>query len=277
MSIRRRRKGSSPAAALLLASALFFLTAAVAAAAAADAGGGCADTKCGGAAERCCAGSPALQRNKDACAAEGSACDGCCGWRPVYTSEEPPARLPAAAAAWVRALGLRRQAFGYYFGATYDSELEVRGLPAARFPGGARSLSGEIYNLFAVNRSSCGSLKQGGFPLHRLSGDEIYHYYAGDGPLTLFVFDLESAVLRNVSIGAAVPGRDRPQYTIPGGTWTGALLAPGATWALTGASTVPGFDPRDSFMASDNASFVSELRALFPHDARLIDRLVAFH
>ncbi len=232
---------------------------------AASAGGLCTDTKCGGAAARCCEGSPALQR-KDVCV--GSAdCDACCGW----VSKD----VPFKAAAWIEALGLRKQPFGNFMTPTYDSELEVRGLPVTRFPGGTRSLSGDIYNLFAVNRS-CNTSAQAGFPLHALAGDEIYHYYAGDGPLMLYRFDIENAVLHNISIGATTPGRDQPQYTIPGGTWTGALLAQGTTWALTGASTIPGFNPLDSHMAADNATVIAELRRVFPENVDLIDRLVSF-
>ena len=36
------------------------------------------------------------------------------------------------------------------------------------------------------------------------------------------------------------------QHTVPGGVWTGALLADGTTWAMTGAQTTPAWDPRDS-------------------------------
>ena len=229
--------------------------------------GFCTDTQCGGAARQCCEGSPALQ-HKDMCV--GSAvCDSCCGW--VQRG------IPFEAQKWVDALDLVRQPFGNFMALTYDSSLEASGLPEPRFQGGTRSLGGDIYNLFAVNRSENSSNAQRGFPLHKLEGDEIYHYYSGDGPLTLFQFDLDSGVIHNISIGATRPGHDRPQYTIPGGTWTGALLAEGTTWALTGASTIPGFDPRDSHMAADNATFVAELRRVFPDQVALINRLVTFH
>ena len=71
-------------------------------------------------------------------------------------------------------------------------------------------------------------------------------------------FDMAAGRVTNVSIGVSVPGRDRPQHTIPGRTWTGALLAKGTSWALTGAGTTPAFDPRDSQMAADN--IVAKLR-----------------
>jgi predicted cupin superfamily sugar epimerase len=80
----------------------------------------------------------------------------------------------------------------------------------------------------------------------------------------------------NVSIGVSVPGRDRPQHTIPGRTWTGALLAKGTSWALTGAGTTPAFDPRDSHMAADNPTALAEFHRRFPDHRALIDRLTSF-
>ena len=232
---------------------------------AASTDGLCTDTRCGGAAKRCCEGSPALQK-KSWC--DGAVtCDSCCGW--VSSS------IPAEAAKWVSSLKLQKQAFGNFMTETYSSNITVDKLPP-KFSGGARSLHGDIYNLFASNRSDS-SLKQAGFPLHMLEGDETYHYYAGDGPLHLFEFQIETGTVRNVSIGASLPGRDVPQFTIPGGMWTGALLAPGTTWALTGAGTTPGFDPRDSHMLADNKTMVAEMHRRFPGFKALIDRLLAFN
>jgi len=225
--------------------------------------GVCTDTRCGGAAKGCCEGSPALQR-KDMC--QGSVdCDACCGWVSVT--------IPEAAANWVEALKLQKQPYGNFMTETYTSDLQAR-LPS-RFKGGTRALSADIYNLFALNRTDTTS-SQGGFPLHMLEGDETYHYYAGDGPLTLFIFDFGSGTVSNVSLGAAKPMQDQPQYTIRGQTWSGALLAKGSTWALTGASTTPGFDPRDSHMAAGNATLMLEFHDRFPQYADLISRLTAF-
>jgi predicted cupin superfamily sugar epimerase len=175
----------------------------------------------------------------------------------------------------VSALVLQKQVYGNFLGVTYNSEVKVNDLPP-NFEGGTRSLHGDIYNLYTINRSDT-SGAQAGFPLHMLEGDETYHYYAGDGALTLYEFDLEALVVRNISIGASVPGRDRPQHTIAGRTWTGALLAEGTSWALTGAGTTPGFDPRDSHMAADNKTFVTELHRLFPNQRALIGRLTSFN
>jgi predicted cupin superfamily sugar epimerase len=224
----------------------------------------CTDTRCAGAAKECCEGSPALQK-KDMCV--GSAdCDACCGW--------VSSTIPFTAQRWIDALSLEKQVFGNFLGITYSSKYEVEQLPS-NFKGGKRMLNGEIYNLFTINRSDT-TQAQGGFPLHMLEGDETYHYYTGDGPLTLFEFDLDSRTVKNISIGSTTPGCDVPQHTILGRTWTGALLSEGTTWTLTGAGTTPGFDPRDSHMLADDAAMMVEFHNLFPNHTGLIKRLTSF-
>ena len=227
----------------------------------------CTDTRCGSAAKICCEGSPALQK-KSICVGSVE-CDSCCGW--------VSRTVPTLAQNWISTLGLQKQEFGNFFGITYTSEIQVKKLPSSQFPGGSRRLHGDIYNLFTINRSDTTNA-QAGFPLHMLEDDETYHYYAGDGALTLIEFHLDSLTVKNISIGNQQPGRDVPQYTIPSRTWTGALLAKGSTtWALTGAGTTPGFDPRDSKMAADNTTLLSELYQLFPNHTGLIRRLTSFH
>ena len=60
-----------------------------------------------------------------------------------------------------------------------------------------------------------------------------------------------------------------------GGLWAGALLPANTTWALTGAVTVPAFDPRDSVMAADDPAALRALLAAFPEQRRLIERLTS--
>ena len=182
--------------------------------------------------------------------------------------------IPEPAQRWVESLSLEHQNFGNFLGITYNSQYQVEHLPS-NFKGGQRMLHGEIYNLFAFNGSNP-TLSQGGFPLHMLEGDETYHYYAGDGALTLFEFDFDTRTVKNISIGATNPGIDVPQHTISGRTWTGCLLSNGTTWALTGAGTTPGFDPRDSHMAIENATQMNAFYKLFPNHKNLIKRLTSF-
>ena len=179
--------------------------------------------------------------------------------------------IPAAAQKWVDSLGLESQAFGNYLAETYTSDIIVSDLPS-RFVGGCRNLSDDIYNLYA--RHSNNSSRVAGFPLHMLMSDEMWIYHAGDGPLTLFLFDLDKGSLRNVTVGNTAG--TLPQFVVPHETWIGMLLDPDTTWALTGAQNSPAFDPRDSFMAFDNATLVAQFYATYPHNQQLIDRLLAF-
>ena len=208
---------------------------------------------------------------------------------------------PELAAEYIDSLHLSKQSFGNYFAATFSSDLKYN-LPAGA---GTRGLAGTIYNLFALDKdarptgmyarekwwhSNCSKLKtpsrssllrikttegaQGGFPLHILDNQhEIWNYYDGDGPIIVYTFDFASG---NVSAQAIGTFPARPQYVLPNATWNGALLAPGTTWALTGATTVVDFDPSDSHFASESATTMAKLYAAFPSHHDLIERLTSF-
>jgi predicted cupin superfamily sugar epimerase len=175
-------------------------------------------------------------------------------------------QIPDAALAWVKALDLQKQPFGNFMRENPDSQWEVHGLPA-QFPGGTRAISGNIYNLLAVDPRDP-SLSQGGFPLHMMEGDEVYHYYAGDGPLLLFDFDWSTGDVTNTSVGAMVPGRDTPQYVIANGSWSGALLAEGSTWVLTGAPPVHASIPHPMHLTQRGPTQVPKQRPLGTREIR---------
>ena len=135
--------------------------------------------------------------------------------------------------------------------------------------------------------SSTHNNSQGGFPLHSLASDETWHYYAGDGPITLIEFDLVAKTIRRTQVGITLGAQ--PQYTVANSTWVAALLqlpvgqlnsqtdvATQTTWALTGAQNTPGFDPRDSVMAADNKTLLEQFYEAFPDDVALIKRLTSF-
>ena len=187
----------------------------------------------------------------------------------------PKIQIPAAAQRYVDALGLARTPFGNYFADFYASRYNDTALPSSRFPGGTRVLASSIYNLFASDAAHPNGTQQRGFPLHRLTQDEIWNYYDGDGPVTLYLFDFETARVRTVVVGR-LADRGVPQFVVPGGAYVGALLASSATWCVTGAQTVPGWDPRDTAMVAGNATLLAEFNARFPHEQALIERLTAF-
>ena len=158
---------------------------------------------------------------------------------------------------------------------TYGSRYNATGLPTNIFAGGTRALASDIYNLFAADAAAPGGPHQRGFPLHRLEQDEVWHFYDGDGPVDLFLFDFETGGVATPVVGR-VPDGGVPQFAVPGGAWAGALLAADTTWCMTGAQTTPAFDPRDSTMAATNATLVQQFLARFPGHRSLIKRLIAF-
>lgn len=192
-------------------------------------------------------------------------------WMLVLLIVRCGATVPTSAQRYVDSLSLTRTQFGTFFKATWTSPFNTSSLPL-RFVGGIRPLSSSIYNLYA--RDDDAGSDQGGFPLHRLQSDEAWNFYAGDGGIVLYEFNWDEAAVTNVTIG--VGHGEFPQYTVLAQTWVGALLAKDTTWALTGSSNTPGFDPRDSEMARSNATLVRAFEKRFPKFVRLIQRLTSF-
>jgi predicted cupin superfamily sugar epimerase len=143
---------------------------------------------------------------------------------------------------------------GGYFRETYRS--------AGSFePGGAydgrRSVSTAIYYLLTPDTCSA---------LHRLPGDEIFHFYLGD-PVHMLLLRPDGAVERPI-LGPDLETM-RVQQVVPGGTWQGSRLAPGGAWALLGTTMAPGFEPGDYEagtldLARAYPGAAEEIRALLP-------------
>ena len=120
---------------------------------------------------------------------------------------------------------------------------------------GPRALSTAIYFLLQGHEFSA---------LHRLRSDEMWHFHAG-APLR--VVELTPAgTLREHRLGLDVGAGERPQATIPAGSWFGARVADSASFALVGCTVAPGFDFAD-FELGDPA----ELRARYSRYADTID------
>ena len=79
--------------------------------------------------------------------------------------------------------------------------------------------------------------------IHRLPGDEVFHFYLGD-PVEMLQLRPDGTVER-LTIGTDVGKGMRPQVVVPGGTWQGSRLLPGGEFALMGTTMAPGFDARD--------------------------------
>jgi len=79
--------------------------------------------------------------------------------------------------------------------------------------------------------------------IHRLPGDELFHFYLGDPVEMLQLWPDGSS--RRVVIGSNLDGDARPQVLVPGGVWQGCRLREGGRFALMGTTMAPGFDARD--------------------------------
>jgi hypothetical protein len=121
-----------------------------------------------------------------------------------------------AAGAVIAALGLQPlQPEGGYFRETYRS---------------ARSTA--IYYL--ITRDSFSRM-------HRLTGDEVFHFYRGDPVEQLHLRPDGSGEW--ITLGTELHAGQRPQVVVPGGTWQGARLTAGGQFALLGTTMAPPFDP----------------------------------
>lgn len=94
--------------------------------------------------------------------------------------------------------------------------------------------------------------------LHRLSTEEVWHFYAGD-PVEHLILDPASGKGLKTQLGSNFASGETPQLVVPGGSWQGARLAPGGAWALLGCTMSPGWDERE-FTLGDRA----DLAARFP-------------
>ncbi len=75
--------------------------------------------------------------------------------------------------------------------------------------------------------------------LHRLTGDEVYHFYLGD-PVELVEL-LPDGTARRTVLGGDIAAGQEVQHLVPAGNWQGSRLAEGGAWALMGTTMCPGY------------------------------------
>ncbi len=102
--------------------------------------------------------------------------------------------------------------------------------------------------------------------LHRLPGDEVYHFYRGDPVELLLLFADDCGEL--VRLGPDLVAGQRPQVVVPAGVWQGSRLVPGGRWALLGTTMAPPFE-FDQFTPGD----AEALAVRYPDFAALIHAL----
>lgn len=75
--------------------------------------------------------------------------------------------------------------------------------------------------------------------LHRLTGPELWHHYAG-APVAMLLLGPDGAIDRPV-LGDDLESGQRPFLPVPANTWMGAHTA--GDWSLVGTTMAPPFDP----------------------------------
>ena len=123
---------------------------------------------------------------------------------------------------------------GGYFVRTYASAIQ---LPKDVLPpgfSGPRLVGTAIYYLLTPETFSA---------MHRLPGDEIFHFYLGD-PVELLELRPDGTSARFV-LGPDIAAGMKPQHVVPGGVWQGSRLIDGGEYALLGTTMAPGFDYAD--------------------------------
>jgi uncharacterized protein len=143
---------------------------------------------------------------------------------------------------------------GGFFAETYRSQLTLsqRSLPSGY--SGERALSTAIYYMVTPDTFSA---------IHRLKGDEVYHFYFGD-PAEMLILKPDGSG-ETLLMGQDIVSGMRLQHVVPGGVWQGLRLRPGGKFALLGTTMAPGFDSADFELGSRD-----ELTARYPAYAEII-------
>ncbi len=146
---------------------------------------------------------------------------------------------------------------GGFYAETYRPGLMLAAEQIDAQYGGPRRAATAIYYLLTPESFSA---------LHRLTGDELYHFYAGD-PVDLALLHPDGTH-ETLRLGNDLARGQRPQLLAPGGCWQGSALEPGGSWALVGTTMTPGYDQRD-FELGERAALTSA----YPDASGLIKRL----
>ncbi len=146
---------------------------------------------------------------------------------------------------------------GGYFREVWRSNRTISARQLGPPYGSERSLGTAIYYLLTPDTVSA---------MHRLPGDEIFHFYLGD-PVRMLLLGPEGEG-RVIELGVDLAAGQRPMALVPGGLWQGCHLIDGGSFALMGTTVAPGFDYRDYRHGNRR-----ELTAQYSGHAGLIARL----
>lgn len=162
------------------------------------------------------------------------------------------AGMHARAQELICTLGLQPHPEGGFYRETFRSgqEVVVAGRPARR-------AVTNIYFLLAAGSFSA---------WHRVSADEIWHWYEGQ-PLELLLAPDDFREVHMHRLGTVGEGTG-PSVTVPAGWWQAAR--PLGAFALCGCTVAPGFEFDDFRFLRDQPEAEGRLRALAPQLAALL-------
>ncbi len=140
---------------------------------------------------------------------------------------------------------------GGFFAETYRSATTMS------LPAGTRYLATAIFYLLTPQSFS---------EMHRLPGDEIFHFYLGD-PVEMLQLHRDSSS-EVIVLGADIASGMKLQHVVPGGVWQGSRLRKGGAFALLGTTMSPGFAYEDYVSGT-----AEELIRMCPQRAEMIRAL----
>lgn len=145
---------------------------------------------------------------------------------------------------------------GGYYHETYRSPLRLAPEALDSLYPGPRSVATAIYYLITPETFSA---------MHRITGDEMFHFYLGD-PVEMLQLHPDGSS-QTIRIGTDILGGMVPQVLVQGGVWQGLRLVDGGEFALMGTTVAPGFEFEDFEIGGRKA-----LADQFPDHAKAIER-----
>jgi predicted cupin superfamily sugar epimerase len=149
---------------------------------------------------------------------------------------------------------------GGHYRETYRSPLQLPASALGPAYSSSRSAGTAIYYLLTPTTFS---------EMHRLPGDEVFHFYLGDA---VEMLQLDDSGGRIVTLGQDVASGQQLQVVVRGGVWQGSRLKPGGDFALLGCTVAPGFDFAD-YERGERAALIG----LFPAFSERITLLTRDH
>lgn len=146
---------------------------------------------------------------------------------------------------------------GGYFAETYRAPVQIPADGLPRRYTGSRAAGTAIYYLLTPDTFSA---------LHRLLGDEIYHFYLGD-PVDLLLLHPDGHG-KTVTLGQDLEAGMYLQTVAPGTVWQGSRLRDGGRFALLGTTMAPGFAFED-FELGDRQKLLERYPAFADQIAKL--------